>query len=468
MTTMHNEAAPGDADHIPSRTSGSPPSNRFPTTLADLQLPSNNISLYTTLSTLKRHTLSVPNRLSSIISDSAFATQVAATYSLPLIANERAGSWYIPPSQKQGSVYFKSTDGHHGQWAFSLRRLNLQLLKVLGESGGAVIVDSTRRGKVMPDALAKTVPIWVAVINKVVFGEKDVVEVPGCVGESERSQMQGRVEGWCAGFRGLGLDVERLRKEGKRPIRVVWVVNGDWDGKAVEEEGTNLIVCCSASSRVSGAEGGGGGYIQGAADDSESWSRGLTATKFWEHQNELMSIGEDELPDLIDRLVYEEQQSSPADPDAVLIEPTTTIFLGAGARSSTAGYDLVVNCEGESGAEGKNMVNLKCHHGKHGLNSLRERAGAAHNAARATLTADLASRVLVTCSTGRDLSVGIALILLCSFFDSQGLISERSGPFIDKDFIRSRLAWITSSKPDANPSRATLQAVNTFLMNKPP
>ena len=44
-------------------------------------------------------------------------------------------------------MYFKSTDGHHGQWAFSLRRLNLQLLKVLGEYGGAVVVDSTRRGK---------------------------------------------------------------------------------------------------------------------------------------------------------------------------------------------------------------------------------------------------------------------------------------------------------------------------------
>ena len=32
----------------------------------------------------------------------------------------------------------------------------------------AILVDSTRRGKRMPDALSKTVPIWCAVINRFV------------------------------------------------------------------------------------------------------------------------------------------------------------------------------------------------------------------------------------------------------------------------------------------------------------
>lgn len=36
---------------------------------------------------------------------------------------------------------------------------------------------------------------------------------------------------------------------------------------------------------------------------------------------------------------------------------------------------------------------------------------------------------------------------------------------IDKQFIRQRLAWIMSSKHDANPSRSTLQSVNAFLMD---
>lgn len=163
---------------------------------------SNTPSLSHTLTTLRRSTLSTPNRLSSILSDSIFTTTVSAAYALPLIANERCGSWYIPPALKAGSVYFKSTDGHMGQWAFSLRRLNLQLLDVVAERGGAVVVDSTRRGKSMPDALAKTVPVWCAVVNWVVWGrgEGGLSTPPGVVGESEKAQMESRVEGFVRQF----------------------------------------------------------------------------------------------------------------------------------------------------------------------------------------------------------------------------------------------------------------------------
>lgn len=48
------------------------------------------------------------------------------------------------------------------------------------------------------------------------------------------------------------------------------------------------------------------------------------------------------------------------------------------------------------------------------------------------------------------------------------LISDsRTSAAIDKSFVRRRLAWITSAIPDANPSRSTLQAVNSFLMKRP-
>ena len=93
-------------------------------------------------------TLSILNRLSSIASDSQFILSVAEAYnSRPLITNERCGSWYVPPSKKEGSAYFKSTDGHTGEWAFSTRRLNTHIFSLVGTRDGAVIVDSTRRGK---------------------------------------------------------------------------------------------------------------------------------------------------------------------------------------------------------------------------------------------------------------------------------------------------------------------------------
>jgi len=178
-----------------------------PLTEADIIFPhlSNTPNLSSTLSSLRRSTLSTHNRLTSIISDSEFVTTVAAAYDIPLVANERCGSWYIPPSQKSGSVYFKSTDGHMGEWSFSLRRLNLQLLDVVEKWGGALIVDSTRRGKSMPDALSKTVPIWCCVMNRAIFGEEKKQEMglftpPQAVSKSEHAQMEKRIDGFVRQF----------------------------------------------------------------------------------------------------------------------------------------------------------------------------------------------------------------------------------------------------------------------------
>ena len=98
-----------------------------------------NSSLGQKLKSLRRSTLSIPNRLRSIEADARFVESVADAYDLPLVANERCGSWYVPPERRRERVYFKSTDGHTGTWGLSLRRLNLQLLDVVGEAGGSVI-----------------------------------------------------------------------------------------------------------------------------------------------------------------------------------------------------------------------------------------------------------------------------------------------------------------------------------------
>lgn len=107
-----------------------------PLSPSDLLFPTAHTTLNSTLTSLKRKDLSISHRLHSILSDAAFVEKVASTYQFPLVANERCGSWYVSPAHKAGSAYFKSTDGHHGQWGFSLRRLNLQVLEVVGESGG--------------------------------------------------------------------------------------------------------------------------------------------------------------------------------------------------------------------------------------------------------------------------------------------------------------------------------------------
>ena len=73
----------------------------------------------------------------------------------PTFANLRCGAWYVPPSICDGTCCFKSTDGHTGNWGFSLSRLNLQVALAAAASGRVLVVDSTRSGKRFPDALSK-------------------------------------------------------------------------------------------------------------------------------------------------------------------------------------------------------------------------------------------------------------------------------------------------------------------------
>ena len=284
------------------------------------QFPSSSSHNFNaTLRDLRRSNLSISNRLRSIASDAAFVRSVVASgggdgggpgpgHGRPLVANERCGSWYVPPGRKGGSAYFKSTDGHTGQWRFSARRLNLHLLSLAGARDGLVLVDSTRRGKRMPDALSKTVPIWCCVLNSVLFplpassaadddgdgGRCHEVHVPpNVVSNSERAQIQARIPGHVAAFKALGLDLAALRASLRKPLRPLWVTqetplgaslaqdggegNDGGEGEGESEppvifEDYHPIICCTSSRRVVGAEMSEGGYIQGAGDDTEHWA----------------------------------------------------------------------------------------------------------------------------------------------------------------------------------------------------
>lgn len=127
---------------LASKLKTPPMSSPPPLNPSDLLFSTAHTTLNQTLTSLKRKDLSISNRLHSIVADATFVQEVASAYQLPLITNERCGSWYAPPSLRpslelgSGSAYFKSTDGHHGQWSFSLRRLNLQILQVIGANGG--------------------------------------------------------------------------------------------------------------------------------------------------------------------------------------------------------------------------------------------------------------------------------------------------------------------------------------------
>ncbi|KAK4127819.1 initiator tRNA phosphoribosyl transferase [Parathielavia appendiculata] len=444
------------------------------------------------LGDLKRANLSITNRLNSICHDAAFVAEVADALKLPLVANERCGSWYIDSSRKVASAYFKSTDGHTGQWKFSTRRLNLHLLGLIGKHDGCIIVDSTRRGKRMPDALSKTVPTWCAVLNRALFPSHPypssahaLFTPPDTVSPSEASQITALLPSFVSSFLALNLDLAPLRASLQKPIRPVWITPDDGDPRLlaadermlarVREEGFHPVLCCTASRKVVGAEMAEGGYIQGAGDDTENWARGLTAEVFWRWREELLATPEGDLPELIAELLKREETERKGK-DEGLKEVVERIFVGRlGARVDEGAcvVRLVPEMTDRKGwVKGKRCLEVGIGKGKGASRVLRDALPKICEFVLAYLRRpetgedEAPRKVVVLCESGKDLSVGVALTVYCWCFDDDGKVRpDDSEVSFNKAAIRVRLGHIVTAHPEANPNRATLQSVNSFLMD---
>jgi tRNA A64-2'-O-ribosylphosphate transferase len=235
------------------------------------------------------------------------------------------------------------------------------------------------------------------------------------------------------------------------------------------------IVLCTASRRVQGAEASEGGYVQGAADDHEAWSHGLTPPIFWKHKDVLMSTSEEDTPDLVAKLVEKEAQSRTTS-TATLIKPTTHLHISPSQSTDLTGFDVVISCTPKSldstslkDAKIKHYLHLKCNQiAKLGSRDLRAEMPFLPSFLSSLPAFPSPPKILVCCLTGKDLSVGTALAILCLFTSETGAISldnRKSATEVDKNFIKQRLSWITTSNPALNPSRATLQSVNAVLLS---
>lgn len=309
----------------------------------------------------------------------------------------------------------------------------------------------------------------------------------------------------------MQLNLSSLRTVLKKPLRPAWITPETDPSDCRLSDATSEfypVVCCTASRRTSDSESS-GTYIQGAGDDSESWSHGLTSTVFWRHHHELLNAEEGELPGLIQTFMNSENDGFTIE-DLVLITPMKNMYIGnLAAVMQARDFDVVIVCTevmpdiveaGKEKLKGK-ILDLKCGSGKLGSRALRAKLPDVPAFVMALTSGLKCPKILFACSTGNDLAVGVALVVLCLFIDDNcrffsqvkmDLLSWRFGQElifihkliillgtfnsssslsmkdrIDKSLVRRRLAWITSAKPDANPSRSTLQAVNSFLMERP-
>lgn len=426
------------------------------------------------------------NRLLSIAHDVQWVEEVHEAYGLerPLVPNERCGLWYVAPDDRGETCYFKSTDGHTGEWGFSTRRLNFHLLDLMAKNNGAIIVDSTRRGKTMPDALSKTVPIWCAVINYIMnYGQVDVLPEHNyffwprqTISANEANSIIKLIPQFAHMVMDLGLiSPQSIREKlGGKILRPLWVYPGlSLPFEVPEYEDFIPVICCVASERADDgskqmrADGTNYTYVQGAADDHELWAAALSPELFWKNFKELTNpkLSAEEMETLIEKVSSQKEAAQDGNVSSLkdVVSFTSTLDVGTVtscvSESQIKMYPTVIILSGHHTFEKPNekltRLHFDCPSNKKGSNELRKHLPLIMN----TIKSD--KRCLILCDNGTDLSIGVALAVLASRYDLEWQLKD--GIIVTKDVIKRQLAKILEKKK-VNPSRATLQAINTNLM----
>ena len=332
----------------------------------------------------------------------------------------------------------------------------------------------------MPDALSKTIPVWCTVLNELLFPglpRHKLYTPPQVVSQSERAQIIALLSSFLTSLEVLNLSIESFKSQVSKPLRPIWITPDSslTPTESVFEE-FHPIICCTVSRMSTGREPSEAGYIQGAGDDTENWACGLTPSVFWTNHLALLTASENDLPGLIKQLVLQFESSGYIS-NVKVLKPTSCLFVGTLNETTNADYGCVVtllpkvtNQSTWRRSAGCLDVGLGPH--KVGSRNLRIALPAIVTFVKARLIAvkekSKERGIIIACESGKDLSIGVALALLCLLFAENGALLEEVHRFdINKTFIRRRLGWISVSVPDANPSRTTLQSVNSFLMDRP-
>ncbi|CAG8459344.1 17349_t:CDS:2 [Acaulospora colombiana] len=344
------------------------------------------------------------NRLKSIYEDSKFVSNVSNMLPyLPVVANERCGTWYIDPQER------------------------------------------------LPDSLSKTIPIWCCTINLAIKEYRDSKNNDArVISKSEFSLLQEELDEWDTEFHSLssvisnsersqiisliqrfardlitsGFDISSLSGRLKKPLRPLWFTPS-----------SNMVDM--GSERRQGYV-----YVQGSADDHEMWAMGLTPSLFWKHREVILDTND---PMECERKVKEIVDGHKASNSELLLSSVELIphpfnFIGntnvaignyksANPLTCWENFDCIINCTPEPysysepippSPHGNNYLRLSIPEGKKGQNELFASIPIALEFVGKPL--EEKKRILIHCKQGIDRSVGIGLAVLVKYFDDEGKV----------------------------------------------
>ncbi|MBE3046068.1 hypothetical protein IMZ48_26710, partial [Candidatus Bathyarchaeota archaeon] len=349
--------------------------------------------------------------------------------------------------------------------------------------------------------LSKTIPIWCAVLNAALFPDLPSSHTlhtpPNVVTPTENAQITARLPTFLASLASLALDLPSLRAKLTKPLRPLWITPGTAlppsPDKSPIFEDYRPVVCCTASSKSSGELGAFEGYVQGAADDTEHWAMGLTAPLFWANSELLLSTDEEDLPGVISGLLDEEKDNAREQAGVRVADRIYVCPLPLAPSEDETECQIVfldVATPREDWVKGPRRMEVGLGNSRQAQKNLRSALPAISSfAERFLLCPENAgtareptpgaedrtggpesqtreARLVIACPTGKDLSLATALALHCRLFtpDDSLLARPVEDASLNKAAIRQRLGRMMIAFPEANPARATLQSVNSFLM----
>ena len=170
-----------------------------------------------------------------------------------------------------------------------------------------------------------------------------------------------------------------------------------------------------------------GNYIQGAGDDSEGWSHGLTPAVFWQNKEQYLSAVEEELLLMIPQTIGGNTLSVKPHDNPVKVG-STNLFIGNMSEASRIeAYDAIIVCNDTLPASvecnpvetSRKVLHLLCSPGKLGSRALRSNLHRVPPFITSLCGRSGNPKILVACSTSQDLAIGITLVLLCLFYDEK-------------------------------------------------
>ena len=325
----------------------------------------------------------------------------------------------------------------------------------------------------MPDALSSTIPIWCAVLNRVLLPshpQSSQLFLPPHLLSTTHAQIEALLPSFAASLRALDLSLPTCLT---KPLRPFWVTHDSilpsGDEASVIFDDFRPVICCTASRRVVGAtEADTQGYIQGAGDDTENWAHGLTAELFWQSDDSLSTMAEAELPALIERLISEAKDKPHGESALTLVAPSISVCaLPAPSNGDGCVVSLTSGPWASKDSWTESKTHLEIPLGKSKTASRNMRLALPTICDFVSKSLQTGGNALFACESGKDLSIGAALAVLCYLFDDEGNFRGLpEGRTFTKDKVRKKLGIIMTAYPGANPSRNTLQSVNSFLMGR--